>query len=312
MDTELFPKTWKEFMDNSGYLPVVINSIERHFDADWSQTQSHHRYYEMVYAKKGISVFEIEGIKTTLGPNDIVIIKPNKGHTLRVPDNSKCEFIVLYFSFTAGSNKTAFYLSEVSMEDFINFFTGDHSGPFLKLKVNQKNDIITLLNRIMTEQAEKKFASEFLINLLVLELFVMISRTLKLEWERSITDDNPKQKELVLIAAQYIEDHFERDINLNDICGYVFLSPSYFTRIFKREMDYSPISFLIKTRIDRAKELLAQTDDKASDIAVSVGYANQQRFNETFKRLTDMTPIEYRKKMKKNSECDNETELVQE
>jgi len=298
MDNELFPKTWKEFMDNSGYLPVVINSIERHFDADWTQTQSQHQCYEMVYAKKGISIFEIEGIKSTIGPNDIIIIKPNKGHTLTVPGNNSCEFIVLHFSFSAGNKKGSLYPSEISLEDFINFFTGNHTEPFIKLKVNQKNDIITLLNRIVAEQADAKFGSEFLVYLLVLELFVMISRTLKLEWERSITDDNPKQKELVNLAVQYIKDYFERDINLNDICGYVFLSPSYFTRIFKRETGFSPISYLIKTRVERAKELLSQTDEKASDIALMVGYSNQQRFNETFKKLTGMTPIEYRKKTK--------------
>ncbi len=283
-------------MNNSGYMPVVINSIERHFDADWSQTQSHHRYYEMVYAKKGISVFDIEGIKTTIGPNDILIIKPEKVHTLKVQENSTGEFIVLYFSFIAGNRREPHYPSEVPIEDFINFFTGNHTGPFLKLKVNHKNDIITLLNRIVAEQAEEQFGSEFLVNLLILELFVMISRVLKLEWERSITEDGPKQKELVYLAKEYILNHYERDIGLKDICGYVFLSPSYFARIFKKETGQSPISFLIHTRIERAKELLAESEDKASDIALSVGFSNQQRFNETFKKLTGMTPLEYRKK----------------
>ncbi len=296
MNTELFPKTWQEFMNNSGYMPVVINSIERHFDADWSQTQSHHRYYEMVYVKKGIAVFEIDGIKTTLAPNDIIIIKPQKVHTLTVQDNSICEFIVLHFSFTSGNGKRGIsYPSEISMEDFINFFTGHHTGPFLKLKVNHKNEIITLLNRIVTEQAEEQFGSEFLVYLFILELFVMISRVLKLEWERSITDDNPKQKELVQLAEQYIRDYFEREISLKDICGYVFLSPGYFVRIFKRETGHTPINYLINIRVERAKELLAESDVKASDIALSVGFSNQQRLNETFKKITGMTPIEYRK-----------------
>jgi AraC family transcriptional regulator of arabinose operon len=124
----------------------------------------------------------------------------------------------------------------------------------------------------------------------------MISRVLKLEWERSISDGSPKQKELVNLAKEYILNHYERNIGLRDICGYVFLSPSYFARIFKQETGQSPISFLIKTRIERAKELLAETEEKASDIALSVGFSNQQRFNETFKRLTGVTPLEYRKK----------------
>lgn len=176
MNTELFPKTWQEFINNSEYLPVVINSIERHVDADWSKTESRHCYYEMIYVKKGISMLEIENIKTMLGPNDIIIIKPQKLHTLKVQEGCKCEFIVLYFSFASGiEQKTPNYPSEISIEDFINFFTGNHTGPFLKLKVNQKNDIITILNRLVSEKAQEQFGSDFLIHLLILELFVLIS-----------------------------------------------------------------------------------------------------------------------------------------
>lgn len=299
MGSELFPKTWQEFMTSSGYMPVVINSIERHFNDDWSQTHSNHKYYEMVYVKKGISAFEIEGIKTTICPNDIIIIKPHKIHTLKVQEGSTCEFIVLHFSFTRRNSSDGItYPSEIPIEDFINFFTGQHTGPFLKIKVNHKNDIITLLNRIVIEQSEENFGSEFLVHLLILELFVMISRVLKLEWERSILEDSPQQKELVNLAVQFIKNHYERDINLNDICGYVFLSPSYFARIFKKETGYSPISFLINTRIERAKELLESSEEKASEIALSVGFSTQQRFNETFKKITGMTPLEYRKKMR--------------
>jgi len=303
VNTELFPKTWQEFINNSGYLPVAINSIERHVDADWSKTRSRHCYYEMIYVKKGISMLEIENIKTMLGPNDIIIIKPQKLHTLKVQEGSKCEFIVLYFSFVSGiEQKTPNFPSEISIEDFINFFTGSHTGPFLKLKVNQKNDIITILNRIVSEKAQEQFGSDFLIHLLILELFVLISRALKLEWERSITDDSLKQKELVRLAEEYIWNYYERDIGLDDISGYVFLSPSYFTRIFKKETGQTPISYLINLRINRAKELLSESDEKASDIALSVGFSSQQRFNETFKKITGMTPIEYRKIKKDGSE----------
>lgn len=299
MSSELFPKTWQEFMNSSGYMPVVINSIERHLNDSWSHTPSNHEYYEMVYAKKGISVFDIEGIKVTVGPNDIIIIKPHKTHSLKVQEGCTCEFIVLYFSFTRRNEENGTnFPSEIPIEDFINFYTGHHTGPFLKLKVNQKNDIITLLNRIVAEKSGEQFGSDFLVHLLILELFVMISRVLKLEWERSIIEDSPQQKELVSLAVQFIQNHYERDISLKDICGYVFLSPSYFTRIFKKETGYSPISFLINTRIERAKELLAGTGERVNEIALSVGFSTQQRFNEAFKKITGMTPLEYRKKMK--------------
>jgi transcriptional regulator GlxA family with amidase domain len=58
----------------------------------------------------------------------------------------------------------------------------------------------------------------------------------------------------------------------------------------------SPINYLLKVRIDRAKELLADTGLKISDIALSVGFSNQQRFNEMFKKYVHQTPLQYRKK----------------
>ena len=145
-----------------------------------------------------------------------LLLNPTR-FTLKVQQGSVCEFIVLHFSFSQRkSNSSVYYPSDIPIEDFINFFTEQKTGPFLKLKVNHKNEIITLLNRIVTEQSEEQFGSEFLVYLLILELFVMISRVLKLEWERSILEDS-LNKELVNLAVQYINNYYERDINLSDM-----------------------------------------------------------------------------------------------
>ncbi|MCL6459971.1 MAG: helix-turn-helix transcriptional regulator, partial [Gorillibacterium sp.] len=92
--------------------------------------------------------------------------------------------------------------------------------------------------------------------------------------------------QVVHISAKYIDNNFERDISVGDISRFVFLSPSYFTRAFKEEMGISPINYLLKVRIERAKELLRDTGLKISDIALNVGFSNQQRFNEIFKKYT--------------------------
>jgi len=121
-----------------------------------------------------------------------------------------------------------------------------------------------------------------------------------MEWENSIKSKSPKLKELIEISVNYIHNNFERNISLNDIAKFVFLSTSYFTRAFKEEMNISPISYLLKVRVERAMELLRETDQKVSDIALSVGFSNQQRFNEIFKKHTKMTPLQYRKQYNKN------------
>ena len=292
MYTQAVPKAWESLLNSVSYLPVIVKSIQRFLDESWSMEPNIHDQFEMVYIKKGDVVFEISGAPVPMGPNDIIIIKPGRYHKVTVKSKSGCEFIVLNFRF---ENQVNAEFSGVSLEDFLNFVKGGESGDYITIKVSHKNEIITLLDRILTERESTELGSEFLNYLLVLELFVLISRALKMEWENSIKDQSPKLKELIDISRKYINNNFERDISLGDIARYVFLSASYFTRAFKEETGMSPISYLLKVRVERAKELLGDTDQKISDIALSVGFSNQQRFNEIFKKHTGMTPMQYRK-----------------
>lgn len=289
---KLLPKAWEGLLNSSNFLPVIVKTLERIQDITWSMEPNIHENYEMVYMKKGYAVFEISGNPVNLGPNDIVVIKPMQYHKFTVKSENGCEFIVLNFTF---ENRINGEFSEVPLEDFLNFVSSKETGPYITLKVSQKNEIVVLLNRILKERDSSEPGSEFLNYLLVMELFVLLSRALKMEWENSIKSKSPKLKELINISINFIHTNFERDISLGDIAKFVFLSPSYFTRAFKEETGMSPISYLLKVRIERAKELLEDTGLKISDIALNVGFSNQQRFNEMFKKYTKHTPLQYRK-----------------
>ena len=286
-------KSLESLLNSSNFMPAIVKSIENFHDTNWSMEPNMHDHYEMVYMKKGNAVFEIANKPAILGPNDIVIIKPNQLHKLIVKSETGCEFIVLSFKF---ENKISGEYSEMPLEDFLNFVSSKETGSFISLKVSQKNEIIVLLNKIMKERESVEPASEFLNYLLILELFVLLSRALKMEWENSIKSKSPKLKELINISINYINNNFERDLSLGDIARFVFLSPSYFTKAFKEETSMSPISFLLKKRIEVAKELLTDSDLKISDIAFNVGFSNQQRFNEMFKKYAKQTPLQFRKK----------------
>ena len=297
METPAIPKAWESILSTTGFLPVIVRTIERFYDASWTMEPNRHEFYEMVYIKKGNAVFEISGQPAPIGPNDIVIIKPRQPHKFVVKSQAGCEFIVLNFKFENPANGE---FSEVSLGEFLNFVSSKEAGPFITLKVSQKNEIINIMNRILKEKDSEDIGSDFLQHLLVLELFVLISRALKMEWENSIKNKSPKVRELVQVSVKYINNNFERDISLGDIAKFVFLSPSYFIRAFKEETGISPINYLLKVRIERAKELLVESDMKISDIALNVGFSNQQRFNEIFKKHTKITPLQYRKQMDKN------------
>jgi len=292
MEQDNQPKIWENLRNSSSYIPVIVKTVEHFYDTSWSMEPNSHEFFEMVYIKKGHAVFEISDKPANIGPNDIVIIKPNQSHRLLIKSKEGCEFIVLSFRFVSQSSNE---FSEVPLEDFLNFVSSKESGSFISLKVSQKNEIITILNRLIKERGNNDIGSDFLDHLLVMELFVYISRALKMEWETSIKGKTPKIEELIKISVKYINNNFERDINIENIAKYVFLSQSYFTRIFKEVMGTSPINYLIKVRIERSKELMEDKSLKISDIAYSVGFSNQQRFNEMFKKYTGYTPLKYRK-----------------
>lgn len=293
MPDNTLPKAWQNLLSSYSFLPVIVKTIERVHEPRWSMDKTNrHDNYEMIYIKKGLVLFEISGEPITVGPNDMIIIKPGQPHKFSVDSDVKCEFLVLNFKFQSAVDG---HISQVPMGDFLNFVSGKESGNYLTLKVSQKNEIVLLMNRILRERQSNEIGNDLLECLMVMELFVLISRALKMEWENNIKTRSPKVKELIQVAVNYINNNYERDISLGDIAHFVFLSPSYFTRAFKEEVGMSPINYLLKTRIDRAKELLRETQMKVSEIALGVGFANQQRFNEIFKKYTGVTPLHYRK-----------------
>lgn len=302
MDNLLIPQAWHETISTLTYSPVIVKSLEKIHDITWSMEPNIHDCYEMVYIKKGTASFCISGEDVSLSPHNIVIIKPRQWHKFEVKSSS-CEFIVLNFSF--AQNKKNGDLQEetgghLDLEDFIDNVRELEKKPCITLNPGPKNEIINILRRILRERDKKEDWNEFLIYLLVLELFVYISRTIRQEWEESTRCRSMNLAESLSSAREYIMSNYDKEISLGDVAKYVFLSESYFAHSFKDRFGISPKSFILKTRIDAAKEMLTKTDMKISDIAVSVGFLSQQRFNDIFKKSESMTPLKFRKLYKES------------
>ncbi len=94
-------------------------------------------------------------------------------------------------------------------------------------------------------------------------------------------------------AKLYIHQHFHEDISLQTVSEYVCLSPTYFSAVFKELVGETFIEYLIKARVEKAKELLATGQYKIYEIANKVGYEDRRYFSEVFKKHTGLNPAEY-------------------
>jgi AraC family transcriptional regulator len=96
-------------------------------------------------------------------------------------------------------------------------------------------------------------------------------------------------------VLDYIETSLgERTLSLAEIAAVAHLSPFHFSRAFKSATGTAPHRFVVERRVDRAKALLADSDISLAEIAAAVGFANQAHFSTMFRRLTSMSPRQYR------------------
>ncbi|MBB6735273.1 response regulator [Cohnella zeiphila] len=96
-------------------------------------------------------------------------------------------------------------------------------------------------------------------------------------------------------VKKYVQEHI-RDVNREDLAAHVYLNSAYLSRLFKKETGQSLMDFIIVTKMNQAKILLTETNEKISDIGHSLGYENFSYFGKAFKKTVGITPQEYRKR----------------
>jgi AraC-like DNA-binding protein len=97
-----------------------------------------------------------------------------------------------------------------------------------------------------------------------------------------------------LRTEELLREHLEGNITINELATACSLSPSHFGRCFRRSFDTSVHQRLIQLRIDKAKDLLSQTNKTLIEIALSSGFYDQAAFSRTFSRIEHMTPSRWR------------------
>ncbi|NOU91761.1 response regulator [Paenibacillus sp. LMG 31456] len=96
-------------------------------------------------------------------------------------------------------------------------------------------------------------------------------------------------------AVRYMEDHYSESLPLQQVASQIHLNAAYFSHLFKKETGRSFVDYLVELRMEKAKQLLANTDMKITEVSGRIGYDLPNYFAKLFKQSTGLTPKDYRK-----------------
>jgi len=106
-----------------------------------------------------------------------------------------------------------------------------------------------------------------------------------------------KTNQLIERVREWIDENIDKSISLSDASDLIHLNPTYFSEYFKKTTGETFSQYVIRCKIERAKELLTDYSLRVYDVAIMVGYSDQRHFSKVFQTKVGMTPTEYRNKV---------------
>lgn len=150
---------------------------------------------------------------------------------------------------------------------------------------------LLLLAELKQESLGGRLYVESLANLLAVHLLRQYA-TLKPQ-QIPIYEGGLPQRQLLQVL-EYINENLSSDIKLADLAVIVGMSQFHFSHLFKQAMGIAPYQYLLQQRVERAKQLLKQSDALVVDIALECGFNSHSHLSKQFRQFVGMTPTAYR------------------
>ena len=245
-----------------------------------------HQLYEIYYLLDGSRKMLFDDSIYLLHGGDLVFIPINTIHKTSHINDGTHERIAITFD-EAHLPDLKYSVSGLSFRDIF------YSRPVMHFSGAERENIEALLNKLLLEYERPDDYSQITIRGCLQELLVCLIRHQHYKRSEYVQDIDTTDR-LMQKAARYIRSSYREDIDLAAIARAVNLSPSYFSRLFRRDLGENFISYVNRLKVQWAKELLRSTNESVSQIASELGYMDSSYFINVFKRFEGITPLAYR------------------
>lgn len=256
------------------------------FAAGESYGPHSHLRIELNYVKKGSCRILLEEETVSFQEGDLMLIPSHVSHKFEAGKKG-CTLMQLEFlpdifwqvnslqPLSAGQEDTSFASPLRSLSEQKRL-----------LKIEDDLRIVQEIRSIINELQQQEEGYEYLVVLSYVELMVLIYRYAS---RRTFpTGMNSSLQE----AVMYMRLHYSSEVSMADVAAHIGVSERYLRKLFSQELHTSPLGYLQQIRIDKAAELLRNTNLSVKEIAYLCGYHSSQYFSHVFRQHTGIRPQE--------------------
>ncbi|MBE6731836.1 MAG: helix-turn-helix transcriptional regulator [Ruminococcaceae bacterium] len=255
-----------------------------------------HEEMEVKYFLKGGAVINCGSNCFLTEKDDLVIINPYEYHNTEIfeeGNNPVYHMMNINLSHPAvytvfKDNKELFEGNEAKLPEIIPFFLN---------RLSNTDSLCVKLFTMLCDEYDRN-GNEFTPlaeNLLRSFLYSLINYAVNPDHPQNYKSLNSATVDIVP-ALQYIDSHFNEDINLNTLSDLCNLSVSRFSHLFKEVTGTSAIQYVNDLRVSKASMYLNTTTLSISAIAQKIGFDDAAYFSRIFRKITGISPSDYRKK----------------
>lgn len=271
---------------------LFVEKLEE--EAETSMTESHiHDYYEIYYLASGKRRYFINHTLYDIDCGDVMLVDKGDIHrTQALEAGERYTRHLIHFSQDLVNKINPIIPASELLKCFVN--------KKLHIAAPSMHNFNSLIRKL---ENESKYDDDFNKQLALVHFMELMIHLNKHSSQKNMrfTDDLTEYEDRIQSVCRYICNYYNRPINLDEIAKIAYMSPTYFSKKFKKVTGFGFNEYLNSVRVKMAINMLLETRYSITEIAMYCGYQDSNYFGDVFRKMTGMSPSAYRKQHLNNN-----------